>query len=457
MLAYSVIAGWNIALLIAIARWRGITSFEGLGMALLAVVVGTDFAGLCIALALTGGSPEVQAMVALRIWPGVVHLLGIVCFGLGLLVVSPNPPKVRRVLSEDDARQLRWAGSFLLVFGVGMKMVALGSQGIHSIPEYFANIYAYNVEQRELGTFWDWGTELAMFGCAIASAGYEHRPIRQFALAVLMAALAFFLTSSRAGIVGGALVFFIVAVAFNPTTWRQWLRPRLVAAFLAMLVVTSGIKTQLRFFPGTSTGVRTDWPELAAEALSTFGTRFGSAGVYAGYATMVDRQSSSPDLFMHGRVLAYTLIAWVPHLVFPGKPEHPFRDIGYLIRENYSSRLDTVYAPTLVGYAWADFGLRSVIVYLFFGAFGLGLLRRFISARDTPILMLVWYLHISLVEGATNLIHNGFLGMFASGMLGTTAVGLTAAYVTVRRAFHTLATTAPVATTPAPVTGRSDG
>ena len=213
-------------------------------MALLAVVVGTDFAGLCIALALTGGSPEVQAMVALRIWPGVVHLLGIVCFGLGLLVVSPNPPKVRRVLSEDDARQLRWAGSFLLVFGVGMKMVALGSQGIHSIPEYFANIYAYNVEQRELGTFWDWGTELAMFGCAIASAGYEHRPIRQFALAVLMAALAFFLTSSRAGIVGGALVFFIVAVAFNPTTWRQWLRPRLVAAFLAMLVVTSGIKTQ---------------------------------------------------------------------------------------------------------------------------------------------------------------------------------------------------------------------
>ena len=42
-------------------------------------------------------------------------------------------------------------------------------------------------------------------------------------------------------------------------------------------------------------------------------------------------------------------------------------------------------------------------------------------------------------------------------MLGITAVGLTAAYVTVRRAFHTLATTAPVPTTPAPATGRSDG
>ena len=107
-----------------------------------------------------------------------------------------------------------------------------------------------------------------------------------------MAALAFFLTSSRAGIVGRCSMFFIVRWPSTRTTWRQWLRPRLVAAFLAMLVVTSGIKTQLRFFPGTSSGVRTDWPELAAEALSTFGTRFGSAGVYAGYATMVDRQSA---------------------------------------------------------------------------------------------------------------------------------------------------------------------
>jgi hypothetical protein len=454
VLAYTVITAWNVALLLAFVRWRGITSFEGLGMALLALVVGSDYAGLCIALALTGGSPEVQAMVQLRIWPGLIHLLGIACFGLGLLVASPNPPKVRRILSEDDARQLRYAGSFLLVLGLAMKIVALGSEGIHSIPEYFANIYNYNVEQRELGTFWDWGTELAMFGCALMSAGYEHRRIRQLALAALMCALAFFLTSSRAGIVGGALVFFIVAAALNPTTVRQWVRPQLIAAFLAILIVTSGIKTQLRFFPGTSSGVRTDWPELAAEALSTFGTRFGSAGVYAGYANLVDRQSESDELFMHGKVLAYTLIAWVPHVVFPNKPEHPFRDIGHLIRENYSSRLDTVYAPTLVGYAWADFGLRSVVVYLFFGAFALGLLRRAVSGGDTPILLVIGYLHFTLVEGATNLIHNGFLSILAGLMLAIGAVGLTALYVTLRRALDAVAWRVPGS---AAAPGGSDG
>ncbi|HUR96088.1 MAG TPA: hypothetical protein VMY76_16025 [Gemmatimonadales bacterium] len=439
MLAYTVVAAWNLALLVAIARWRGITSYEGLGMALLALVVGSDYAGLCIALALTHGSPEVRAMVDLRLWPGLIHLLGLLCFALGLFVASPNPPKIRRVLTDDDARQLRYAGSFLLVLGLAMKVVALGSEGITSITDYFANIYAYNVAQRQLGTFWDWGTELAMFGGALLAAGYEHRRGRQALLAALMAAIAFFLTSSRAGIVGAALMFFVVVAAFNPHTLRSWVRPRLIAAFLVLLVVTSGIKTQLRFFPGSSSGVRTDWPELAAEALSTFGTRFGSAGVYAGYATMVERQSEDPSLLMHGRVLAYTLSAWVPHVVFPDKPVHPFRDIGYLVRENYSSRLDTVYAPTLVGYAWADFGLVSVVTYLFFGAFALGWLRRLVSAGSTPILAVIGYLHFTLVEGATNLIHNGFLSSLASAMLAIAAISLTTGYVAVRRTLDALA------------------
>ncbi|MEP7175164.1 MAG: hypothetical protein ABI860_01350 [Gemmatimonadales bacterium] len=447
MLAFTLIALWNVGLLIALARWRGITSYEGLGMALLALVVGSDYAGVCIALALTHGSPEVQAMVALRLRPGLIHLLGILSFGLGLFVASPNPPKIRRVLTGDEPRQLRYAGTFLLGLGLAMKAVALGSEGITSIGDYFANIYQYNVAQRQLGTFWDWGTELAMFGAALLAAGYEHRRLRQAGIAALMGAIAFFLTSSRAGIVGAALMFFVVVAAFNPGTLRYWVRPRLIAVFLVLLVVTSGIKTQLRFFPGTSSGVRTDWPELAAEALSTFGTRFGDAGVYSGYATMVERQSEDPSLLMHGRVLAYTLGAWVPHLVWPGKPVHPFRDIGYLIRENYSSRLDTVYAPTLVGYAWADFGLISVVTYLFFGAFALGWLRRLVSAGTTPILAVVGYLHFTLVEGATNLIHNGFLSSLAGAMLALGAITLTTVYVTVRR---TLDAMARPGTAPAP-------
>jgi hypothetical protein len=451
---YALITAWNVALLIAIARWRGITSYEGLGMALLALVVGTDFFGLCLALALTGGSPEVQAMVALRIWPGLIHLLGILCFALGLLVVSPAPAKIRRVLTEEEVRQLRYAGSFLVALGLGMKLVALGSEGITSIGDYFANIYAYNVAQRELGTFWDWGTELAMFGCALLAAGYEYRPRIQLAVAALAAALAFFLTSSRAGIVGAGLMLFIVLAAFNPRTFRRWVRPRVIAAFLVLLVVTSGIKTQLRFFPGTSSGVRTDWPELAAEALSTFGTRFGSTGVYAGYATMVDRQSADPSQFMHGRVLSYTLTAWIPHVVFPEKPVHPFRDIGELIRENYSSRFDTVYAPTLVGYAWADFGLVSVVTYLFLGAFALGLLRRVVAGPEAPLLLVVGYLHFTLVEGATNLIHNGFLSSLASAVLAVVAVGLTAGYVMLRRSLDAMAAGTPDTV---PAAGSVDG
>jgi hypothetical protein len=200
--------------------------------------------------------------------------------------------------------------------------------------------------------------------------------------------------------------------------------------------------------------VRTDWPELAAEALSTFGTRFGSTGVYAGYATMVDRQSADPSQFMHGRVLSYTLTAWIPHVVFPEKPVHPFRDIGELIRENYSSRFDTVYAPTLVGYAWADFGLVSVVTYLFLGAFALGLLRRVVAGPEAPLLLVVGYLHFTLVEGATNLIHNGFLSSLASAVLAVVAVGLTAGYVMLRRSLDAMAAGTPDTV---PAAGSVDG
>ncbi len=92
------------------------------------------------------------------------------------------------MLTEDEARTLRYAGGFLLVLGVGMKLVALGSEGITSLGDYFANVYTYNVSQRKLGEFWDWGTQIAMFGCTLLVAGYEGRRVWQLVYAgVLMA------------------------------------------------------------------------------------------------------------------------------------------------------------------------------------------------------------------------------------------------------------------------------
>lgn len=443
MLGYTIITAWNVGLMIALARWRGLASFEGLGMALLALVVITDYGGVCLALAVTGSSLEARALVDLRLLPGLIHLLGLICFGLGLFVASPEPIKIRRVLTEDEARTLRYAGGFLLVLGVGMKLIALGSEGITSLGDYFANVYTYNVSQRKLGEFWDWGTQIAMYGCTLLVAGHEGRRMWQLFYAGVLGMVAFLLTSSRAGIAGAVLMLAIVLVAFNPRTARSWLRPRFIGSALVLLVVTSGVKSQMRYYPGSSTGVHTDWPRLVGEALSTFGTRFGRAGVYAGYANLVDRQLEDHSFFMQGRVLAYSLTAWVPHVVYPDKPVHPFRDIGYLIRDNFSSRFDTVYAPTLVGFAFADFGLASVVTYLFFGGLVLGLLRRVAGDGNGPILLLMAYLHLTLIEGATNLIHNGFLAFIASLLFTTASAGMAAVYVTLRRAMDAVAAAPP--------------
>jgi hypothetical protein len=439
MCGFTILTAWNVGLMIAIARGRGLASVVGLGMALLALVVVTDYGGVCLALLLTGGSLEARALVDLRLVPGLIHLLGLACFAVGLFVASPAPLKIRRVLTADETRTLRYAGGFLLVLGVGMKLIALGSEGITSLGDYFANVYTYNVSQRKLGEFWDWGTEIAMVGCTLLVAAYEGRRAWQLVYAGVLMAVAFLLTSSRAGIAGGILMLAIVLMAFNPRTARSWLRPRLIGTVLLLLVVTSGVKSQMRYYPGSSTGVHTDWPRLVGEMLSTFGTRFGRAGVYAGYANLVDRQLEDHSFFMQGRVLAYSLTAWVPHVVYPEKPVHPFRDIGYLIRDNFSSRFDTVYAPTLVGFAFADFGVASVITYLFFGGLVLGLLRRLAGEGDAPILLLMAYLHLTLIEGATNLIHNGFLAFVASLLFTATSAGLAAAYVTLRRAADAIA------------------
>jgi hypothetical protein len=92
-----------------------------------------------------------------------------------------------------------------------------------------------------------------------------------------------------------------------------------------------------------------------------------------------------------------------------------------------------------------------VVTYLFFGAFALGWLRRLLSTETTPILAVVGYLHFTLVEGATNLIHNGFLSSLASAMLAVAAIGLTTVYVVARRSLHAMARPAT------PVTASADG
>ena len=61
------------------------------------------------------------------------------------------------------------------------------------------------------------------------------------------------------------------------------------------------------------------------------------------------------------------------------------------------------------------------------------------SPESTPIMLVVGYLHFTLVEGATNLIHNGFLGSLASAMLAIAAISLTTVYVGMRRTLHAMA------------------
>ena len=89
----------------------------------------------------------------------------------------------------------------------------------------------------------------------------------------------------------------------------------------------------------------------------------------------------------------------VPRILAPDKADHPFRGIGYMINADGHVYLREASAPTLVGYAYGDYGLRSTIAYLSSEAY----LRACIVNGDlrTALFPVVAYVFFSLLGGVS--------------------------------------------------------
>jgi len=58
--------------------------------------------------------------------------------------------------------------------------------------------------------------------------------------------------------------------------------------------------------------------------------------------------------------MQYAILGAVPRPLWRGKPANPLRGLGYLISEGNNDPL-TAYAPTLVGWAYLDFGVVGMV------------------------------------------------------------------------------------------------
>ena len=432
LLLYLPVCILNIIFMVLIIRKRGILSFEGLGLTLLSVVVISDVVGLTVYYFFIADNIDLDLQP--RFYASIVHIVGIISFGIGLFSTDPNPAPLPRVFTKEQKRLVNQAAYFFIVFGLGLKFTTLYVEGISSIQDYFLKMSGYIVAQRQLGGFFDQGLDIAILGSLIIAA--NKRKAKYQALWVLAGALLTLgLSLSKSGIIIVIITFGFLLWIFNKRMIRFWLKPVFVVPALILILASAGIKAQFRSGPQA---IDTSSDTLFFRSIEVFKDRFSNVGLYDGYANFIWRLSEQYSYY-NGEVMHYTLTSWVPYVLYENKPQHPFRAIGDLVYNDYRVSYEDVSAVMLVGTAFADFGLWSVVIYLLIYGMFLGFIRNLTTGSVSSIIFFMWYLHFIFIDGYTNFIHGGIVNIFGTIALAVGVVGATFVYLHVYQIVRTAA------------------
>lgn len=412
----------NILLIVFIIKWRGFISFEGLGVAILAVVIVSDYAGLIINYFV---AQDMTAEILIsRIYPSIIHAIGLIALAVGLFISNPKPVFIPRSLNPMEKKSIIRIAKFLVILGFSMKFISLYAEGINSIKSFFQNMYGYTIAQRKFGGFLDTGLDIMILGLGIIAA--NQRTIKRQALyLIFIMGLTFALSTSRGGVVGPVMLFFLLLWIFNKKMLKKWFNPFFLGSLVLIIILTAGVKSQIR----ATTQANTSFSEMWRWGVDRFKSRFASEGLYDGYSNYINRISQNKSRLNNGGVLKYTLTSWVPYVMYKNKPQHPFRAIGDLVYRDFYVSINDVSAVMLVGTAFADYGLWSVIFYLLFYGAILGFLRKITTAKNANILLFVWYLHITFIDGFSNFIHGGIVNIFGTIALATGVITLCFIYL----------------------------
>ncbi|MBF0424564.1 MAG: hypothetical protein HQL66_01910 [Magnetococcales bacterium] len=397
----------NLIFLLGLIWWRGLLTTEGLGMAMLTLLFVSDGLGLYV-LALTGMDIDYER--ELRLLPNLVQLLGLLAFAGGLFVTDPSARRLEYNVNLADNPSLRRtviSVSYFLVFmGISMKIYALISWGFTSLDEYLSGMYMYQAT-KEGGGFMDSGLEIACLGLGLLVAVHGESRAKQFFAITALITLTLIFSFSKSGIHYIVILLATVLYFFNRDLLKSYMKVRYAILVILLLVLSLGIKTQLKYGRGAEVKLESD--EVLTLAAATSGRRYGPFSAYRGYCFLVNRMYNNPSLYFGDQVIIHTLTGWIPRFLWPDKPGHPFHARGDLVDELYLIDRFGNDAPTFAGMAYADAGLASLLVYMSVGGIILGLIRQFVVAtRRRRFLSTLWYVFFAISFGP---------GMEASGMM----------------------------------------
>lgn len=430
----------NLGIIFFIIRKRSVASAEGLCMTYLGLAVLTDNVELIFHYFI---SPELlplgQRELVFRLYPTAVEIFGLLILIAGLYVANGKATPVSRDLADSDLLRLRRIGIAITVIGLVLTFVALSLVGALSSINFYASLGSFRDQALPFGGFWYRGADIAVFGMALTLPSLQDKPKRFLSVVALMMLVSFFLRTNKGGLEEPVLWGGIALFVYNRKFLRALLNARTMA--LALIIAFLGIGAKFWFLPQTmkrSSSVRGSFVQLVKTAAAGASERWSDDGLYRGYCQFVNNLPDNRYLFNGSKVGVYSLTSWVPRFLYPNKPDHPFRGLGFAIYSDFHAYPDETPAPLLVGSAIADSGFVSLVAYLLLAGLFLGWFRAVAAGskslyRHCGYVLFVLFGGFSAEEGTLGLIYTLLLayGVVLAARLLLAAKDL----MTVRTAF----------------------
>lgn len=339
-------------------------------------------------------------------YPTILALIG---FFVVLSVFRLSPLISTRTIITGHVDQLLINAKRLMYVGLILKFFAIVINA-GGIVGYINNLNSYDLNVKSVG-FLDVGLDFFILGASVYFVFASIRPSKKLFFLVFVFIALFFLSTSKASILGFIFTAFYFYRISPPTKPKITLINHLgISAFFLLLMISIGIKTQIKYLGIDA--VDFDFVRLFELAVNTIAVRYSGEGLFTGYQNIVDRISSDDSLALHGRAIFSAFTQNIPAFLYdnPENKVHPFRGLGYLINSNQVIDLDSNDAPTIFGYCFIDFGIYGYFYVLFFGSLIYVLLARSLFLiKNIPFALTLTFFSTKFIS---NLTESGFLNIF---------------------------------------------
>ena len=422
VLEFVVLATINLSLVALIVRKWGLASAEGLCMVYVFMAVVTDHLELLFDYLVRPGNLILGVHeFEFRIYPTVVHIVGLLALIAGLFIFAARPRSVALELSESGATILRRTGIAVALVGLALLAVACYLAGAYPGTNFLEALDVFRTKAVSFGGFWYRGPDIITFGLALvmASVRAHSRRSRVALLGILVAMMlvSFFTRTNKGGLDVAVLWSAMVLYVYNRKSLKLLFRPATLIVLGATVFLGIGIKNVLLSHGGSPAALGT----VYRSSVDTIAARWGDNITYRGYCQFINGLHPYRHYFDDYKVGRYALTSFVPRLLEPNKVDHPFRGLGFMIYSDYHAYPAETPAVELMGSAFADAGFLSLTFYLFATGAFLGVFRKLATAPKSSPQWHVTYVMFMLFGGLSP--EAGIIGIVYVLLLAMGVVG----------------------------------